>query len=70
MPIEIQNQRFLLVKQVQALCGGKFPLAEDFAWERAECFHLEDDVLQPYAGNMLLPMPGITVNAYVESWPS
>ena len=56
-------------EQVKALCGGELPLAEHFAWERAECFHLEEGVLQPYAGDEILPMPGITVLTGVESWP-
>jgi hypothetical protein len=48
------------VNQVKALLGDKFP--GEFPWNRAEHFLMEDGVLQPYAGDEILPMPGIKIN--------
>lgn len=47
--------------EVKALCGGKMPEANGFAWERVGYFMLEDGVLQPYSGTEILPGPGLKV---------
>ena len=47
------------VAQVTALCGGKLPHANGFAWERVEYFLLEDGALQPYSDGNILPGPSI-----------
>lgn len=49
------------VDQVKALCGGVFPYARGFAWERVEHFRLENGTLQPYRGDTILPGPGILI---------
>lgn len=54
------------VEQVTALCGGRLPYGDGFAWERVERFELEAGVLQPYAGDTILPGPGICVKARAE----
>lgn len=54
------------VAQVTALCGGRLPYGDGFAWERVGRFELKDGVLQPYAGNNILPGPGIRVRARAE----
>lgn len=48
--------------QVKALCGGQFPNSRGFAWERVGEFRLENDALQPYNGNEVLPGPALVVN--------
>ena len=54
------------VEQVTALCGGRLPYGDGFAWERVERFELEDGMLQPYTGNTILPGPGICIKARAE----
>jgi hypothetical protein len=54
------RQIILSPRQVEALCGG-FPKARGFNWRSVEQFKLEEGVLQPYAGDEILPGPGIRV---------
>ncbi|MCR4276029.1 MAG: hypothetical protein NUV90_01460 [Candidatus Parcubacteria bacterium] len=54
------------VEQVTALCGGRLPYGDGFTWERVERFELEDGMLQPYAGDTILPGPGIRIKARAE----
>lgn len=61
MPRKKAKPLIFMVDQVRALCGGVFPYARGFAWERVEHFRLEDGVLQPYRGDTILPGPGILV---------
>ena len=50
-------------EQVKALCRGEFPTRSGFEWSRVDYFLLEDGLLQPYAGDHILPGPAITVVA-------
>lgn len=52
------------VEQVKAICDGRLPDC-GFAWELVEYFRLEGNVLQPYAGDTILPGPGITITTLV-----
>ena len=51
------------VEQVRALCGGKFPETNGFAWETVKHFRLEYGLLQPYNGDTILPGPGLEITA-------
>ncbi len=54
--------KIISVEQVRALCGGKFPEANGFAWDRVDHFKLEDGLLQPYSGAYgILPGPGLEI---------
>ncbi len=55
------------VDQVKELFWGNFPYADGFAWKSVERFELEDGVLQPYAGDDILPGPGIEITAELIS---
>ncbi len=46
-------------EQVTALCGGELPDGFGFDCSRVEHFRIEEEVLQPYAGDDLLPGPGL-----------
>jgi hypothetical protein len=48
-------------EQVRALCGGRFPNC-GFDWNSVGYFRWEGGVLQPYAGDEILPGPSITVS--------
>lgn len=48
-------------EQVMALCGGELPQGYGFNWKEVTHFELEDDMLQPYAENQIMPGPGIAV---------
>ncbi len=60
------NGTTFAVAQVKALCNGRLPYGDGFAWERVEYFKLEDGVLQPYSDNTILPGPGIRIAVNVE----
>lgn len=49
------------VAQVAALCGGKLPHADGFAWERVGHFRFENGAFEPYYGEEILPGPSIFV---------
>lgn len=66
--METQGEKFT-VAQVTALCGGKLPDANGFAWERVEYFLLEDGSLEPYADRKILPGPSITFGLRSDDSP-
>ena len=49
------------VEDILELCGGQFPEADGFNWEEVEYFLLEDGMLQPYEGEVVLPGPALIV---------
>ena len=52
--------------QMQMIVGGTFPYARGFRWECVEHFELEAGVWQPYAGEEILPAPGIVLSHRLE----
>jgi len=45
--------------ETMELIIGEFPYADGFTWEAVEYFKLEYGVWQPYAGDEILPGPGL-----------
>ena len=48
-------------EDVRAMCGGTFPHGDGFEWNRVDTFRLEGELLEPYAGDEILPGPALRV---------